>query len=136
MLGTSIVIYVLVEATVRIFYLPDPQMIYDMTDQYKLAGSPEEFYSRDYPAYGWNSEPFIFETKDSSGDDPGATILFVGDSITHGQFVDPESDSYPALLFEQLSSNQAQGTNQTPDQRRICQKSRLWCRKIFLSIHL
>lgn len=98
--------YTSIEIAVRIFDLPDRELIRSIERVLVSADRIEGYFDWEPPIYGWGQD-WIDLSSDlgSSVSDTVYTVLFIGDSVTRGYGVDIHKEAYPILLFKALADN-------------------------------
>ena len=98
--------YSSIEIAVRIFYLPDRELIRSIEKNLFSLSRTEGYFDWEAPIYGWDQEGINLSSDvSSSRSDIAYTVLFMGDSVTRGYGVDIHKEAYPILLFKALADN-------------------------------
>jgi hypothetical protein len=99
--------YPSMEIAVRIFDLPDRELIRSIEKNLFSLSRTEGYFDWEAPIYGWDQDWIIDSSSDLSSSMSGIdyTVLFIGDSVTRGFGVDIHKEAYPILLFKVLAAN-------------------------------
>src|SRR5215510_7833984 len=98
--------YSSIEIAVRIFYLPDRELIRSIEKNLFSLSRIEGYFDWEAPIYGWDQDVINLPSDlSSSMSDIAYTVLFMGDSVTRGYGVDIHKEAYPILLFKALAAN-------------------------------